>query len=198
MALAGALVGCGNGDDTAAPGAPAGDGGLDASLGLPTAPPPTIDAECPVIVSDTNCDKTQRPIVFVHGTYAAGDDIANIALLFASNGYCPERFVSIDYNSLIAVGGGLSGGAFTGPTNAATPVIDAAIDAVLAATGASQVDIMGHSQGALQYYQYFPGSRPRGGRSRTTFSSRAVLRPRLPVPPTRPASRRSASARAAT
>jgi hypothetical protein len=36
-----------------------------------------IDAECPVVVSDTACDKTQRPIVFVHGTYDSGGEIAN-------------------------------------------------------------------------------------------------------------------------
>jgi pimeloyl-ACP methyl ester carboxylesterase len=116
---------------------------------------PSIDAECPVVVSDTNCDKSQRPIVFVHGTYGSGDNIANVAMLFASNGYCPDRFVSIDYDSLIAIGTAVTGGAFNGPEDAASEPIDDAIDAVLAANpGFSQVDIMGHSQGALQLYTY--------------------------------------------
>src|SRR4051794_31812418 len=78
----------------------------DAGVTDSSTPAIDIDAECPVIVSDSACDKTQRPIVFVHGTYASGDDIANIALLFASNGFCPERFVAIDYNSLLWVTGG--------------------------------------------------------------------------------------------
>jgi hypothetical protein len=125
----------------------------DASVAEAAAP--SADAECPVVVSETACDTTQRPIVFVHGTYGSGDNIANVALLFASNGYCPDRFISIDYNSLIAVGTGLTGGGFNGPLDAASEPIDEAIDAVLAANpGFTQVDLMGHSQGALQDYVY--------------------------------------------
>lgn len=100
-------------------------------------------------MSESACDKTQRPIVFVHGTYSSGDNIMNIALLFGSNGYCSDRFVSIDYNSLLAIPG-----LGTSAPNAAVPAIDAAIDAVRTATGFAQVDLMGHSQGAMQIYQY--------------------------------------------
>jgi hypothetical protein len=38
--------------------------------------------------------------VFVHGTYGSGDNIGNVALLFGSNGYCQDRFVAVEYNSL--------------------------------------------------------------------------------------------------
>ena len=29
-----------------------------------------------------------------------GDNIANVAMLFGSNGYCQDRFVAVEYNSL--------------------------------------------------------------------------------------------------
>ncbi len=148
-------VGDGGSPPTVAPAPPdAASGATTVDASTAEAAAPSADAECPVVVSDTTCDKSQRPIVFVHGTYGSGDNIANVALLFASNGYCPDRFISIDYDSLIAVGTGLTGGGFNGPVDAAGEPIDQAIDAVLAETGFTQVDLMGHSQGALQDYVY--------------------------------------------
>jgi pimeloyl-ACP methyl ester carboxylesterase len=147
-------VGSGGQPGEASPAPDAAAVATDASTADAAAPMANIDAECPVVVSDTTCDTTQRPIVFVHGTFGSGDNIANPALLFASNGYCPDRFISIDYDSLLAVGTGLTTGVFNGPLDAGSEPIDEAIDAVLAATGFSQVDIMGHSQGALQVYVY--------------------------------------------
>jgi hypothetical protein len=87
---------------------------------------------CDVIVADADCDETKGPIVFVHGTYGSGDNIANVAQLFGSNGYCQDRFVAVEYNSL--------GG---------NPLadLDVLIDKVLADTGFDQVVLMGHSQG---------------------------------------------------
>ncbi len=141
------LVGCGNGDDTSVAAAPQDGGKTDGTIATAV----DTDAECPVVVSESNCDKTQRPIVFVHGTYSAGDNIMSVALLFGSNGYCSDRFVSMDYDSLVA----LSNGSPLGSSNNATPAIDQAIDAVLAANpGFTQVDLLGHSQGATQSYQY--------------------------------------------
>jgi pimeloyl-ACP methyl ester carboxylesterase len=134
------LAGCGS-NSSSAPAAPEQTSAADAGTVSVD-----IDAECPVVVSDSTCDTTQRPIVFVHGTYDSGTAIANVALLFASNGYCPGRFIAIDYDSLPWVTGS--------PPTLATPVIDAAIDAVLQATGFTQVDLIGHSQGALQCYSY--------------------------------------------
>jgi pimeloyl-ACP methyl ester carboxylesterase len=150
------LAGCGSGDDTAAPVPVLEAGPGDAGSSTATAVSP--DAECPTVVSESNCDTTQRPIVFVHGTYSAGDNIMSVALLFGSNGYCSDRFVSIDYNSLLALTGGAE--------NGASPAIDDAITAVLAKTGADQVDLMGHSQGAAQIYSYLddPTHPERAGR----------------------------------
>jgi pimeloyl-ACP methyl ester carboxylesterase len=95
--------------------------------------------QCPVVVRESDCDRTQRPIVFVHGTFGSGDNIANVALLFGSNGYCQDRFVAVDYNSL--------GG---------NPLaqLDALIGKVLADTGLDKVELMGHSQGTSHCYTY--------------------------------------------
>ena len=101
------------------------------------------DAACPVVVKETDCDKTLRPIVFVHGLYGSGDNIANVALLMTSNGYCASRFYAIDYESL---------------NSAAQPgtngELDKFIDKVLAETGADKVDLMGHSNGTINDRNY--------------------------------------------
>jgi pimeloyl-ACP methyl ester carboxylesterase len=141
LAAALALMGCGSSQSSST----TGDGGAVAT-------PVGADAGCGVIVSESKCDKTQRPIVFVHGTYSAGDNIMSMALLFGSNGYCSDRFAAIDYNSLNAALGGPLNPAVA---NNAAPTIDSAIDAVLAANpGFTQVDLMGHSQGGAQCYAY--------------------------------------------
>jgi len=95
--------------------------------------------ECPVIVADADCDTSKRPIVFVHGTFGSGDNIANVAMLFGSNGYCQDRFLAVEYNSL--------GG---------NPIadLDALIDKVLAETGADKVELAGHSQGTMHCGTY--------------------------------------------
>jgi len=96
-------------------------------------------AACAVEVREADCDKSQRPIVFVHGTYGSGDNIANLALLFGSNGFCQDRFVAVEYNSL---GGNPQG------------KLDGLIDKVLADTGRDKVELMGHSQGTRHCYDY--------------------------------------------
>jgi pimeloyl-ACP methyl ester carboxylesterase len=96
------------------------------------------DWSCPVIVKDEDCDKDRLPIVFVHGTYGSGDNIANVALLFGSNGYCQDRFVAVEYNSLGSQ-----------PND-----LDALIDSVRQKTGKDQVELMGHSQGTAHCVNY--------------------------------------------
>src|SRR5262249_16248452 len=54
----------------------------------------------PVVGKEWDCDKTQRPFVFVHGTYGSGDNFAHVASLLTSNGFCPENIVAVEYNSL--------------------------------------------------------------------------------------------------
>lgn len=129
---------------------------------------------CPVLVNDKDCDKSLRPIVFVHGTVANGDSFAHPAKILASNGYCPEWIRAVEYHSLVAAvpdaaaaaPQGLDGGvalADGGVADAAAPafVLDrveafrrasADIDRVIAElqrdTGFDKVDLAGHSQGS--------------------------------------------------
>lgn len=103
-------------------------------------PSPLAVAEgCSVIVSDLDCNTKLRPIVFVHGTFGSGDNIAHVAQLFGSNGYCQERFVAVEYNSL-------GGSPLT--------KLDALIDEIRAQTGQDKVDLMGHSQGTGHCVDY--------------------------------------------
>jgi pimeloyl-ACP methyl ester carboxylesterase len=107
-------------------------------------PSDTNDARCPLVVDDADCDDTQRPIVFVHGNFGFGDNIGNVALLFASNGFCPHRFHAIEYDS-------------TRPPEEQPGLdgrLDAFIDQVLAETGADRVDLMGHSNGTINIRRY--------------------------------------------
>jgi pimeloyl-ACP methyl ester carboxylesterase len=111
-------------------------------------------AACPVMVNDADCDKTRRPIVFVHGTVANGESFAHPALLLASNGYCPDRIRAVEYHSLIAApcADGAATCAFSLDREAtyagAKLAIDQAIAKLLAETGADKVDLLGHSQGS--------------------------------------------------
>jgi pimeloyl-ACP methyl ester carboxylesterase len=88
--------------------------------------------DCEVVVPDSECDTTKRPIVFIHGTFGSATEISNPAQLFGSNGYCQDRFVAVEYDSL-----------------GQSPVgqLEALVDDVLAKTGFDKVDLAGHSQG---------------------------------------------------
>jgi hypothetical protein len=96
---------------------------------------------CPVVVADADCDRTQRPFVFVHGTYGSGDNFAHVARLLGSNGFCQDRIIAVEYNSL-------------GDAPGTNGQLDAAIDKILAETGFTQVDLAGHSQGTRHCGQY--------------------------------------------
>lgn len=141
LALAAALAACGGdsaGDLTDAA-SPTGSDALRADGG------PNLDGAsaalppgCRTLVRDEDCDRTKPPIVFVHGTLGSGDNFSNPALLFASNGYCPERIRALDYDSL----------ATNSPYEPVGSALDRLIDAVRAETGAEKVDLVGHALGA--------------------------------------------------
>jgi pimeloyl-ACP methyl ester carboxylesterase len=61
-----------------------------------------LPSGCERLVNDGDCDRTKRPIVFVHGTVANGDSFAHPALLLASNGYCADWIRAVEYHSLVA------------------------------------------------------------------------------------------------
>lgn len=94
-----------------------------------------------------------RPVVLVHGTFANGTDNWIVdAPILASRGYC---VFALTYGAKAGV-----------PVfRAIAPVADSAaqlstfVNGVLAATGTSKVDIVGHSQGGMmpRYYLKFLG-----------------------------------------
>jgi hypothetical protein len=90
-------------------------------------------------VDDNGCD-TLLPVVFMHGALASGDTYATQVQRFTSNGYCNDLLYAYDWNTL---GGG-------GDVNS----LDAFIDTVLARTGATQVNLVGHSAGGGLGYSY--------------------------------------------
>jgi len=89
--------------------------------------------------ADNHC-KTLHPIIFIHGFLASGDTWANQVMRFTSNGYCDNLLYAYDWNS---VGGGSD-----------QALLNAFIDTVLSRTGATQVDLVGHSAGGGYGYGY--------------------------------------------
>ncbi|MFD9223208.1 lipase family alpha/beta hydrolase [Streptomyces sp. NPDC060064] len=94
-----------------------------------------------------------RPVVLVHGTFGnAVDNWLALAPYLVNRGYC---VFSLDYGQLPGVPffNGL------GPIDKSAEQLDTYVDKVLAATGASKADLVGHSQGGLmpRYYLKFLG-----------------------------------------
>lgn len=121
-----------------------------------------VDADPPG-ANDFSCRPTSRhprPVVLVHGT--AGNKNTNwqtYAPLLANNGYC-----------VFALTYGVTAGTPKGPDQlggmdkmeTSAGQLRAFVNKVRAATGARQVDILGHSQGTLMptYYLKFLGGAP--------------------------------------
>jgi len=147
IAVSGLCIGCGSGDDKASPAsADGGDGSTATSVTVPT------PGACTTIVKDEDCDTTLRPFVFVHGTYGSGDNFENVAALLASNGYCADHIVRVEYNSL----GDSPGSDCTAPNMPqGCGKIDAVVTAILAKFPQfTQVDLAGHSQGTAHCGDY--------------------------------------------
>ncbi|WP_406412999.1 alpha/beta fold hydrolase [Streptomyces halstedii] len=94
-----------------------------------------------------------RPVVLVHGTFANSvDNWLVLAPYLVNRGYC---VFSLDYGQLPGLPhiGGL------GPIDASAGQLAAYVDRVLAATGAPEADLVGHSQGGMMphYYLKFLG-----------------------------------------
>lgn len=121
-----------------------------------------VDADPPG-ANDFTCRPTPRhprPVVLVHGT--AGNKNTNwqtYAPLLANNGYC---VFALTYGVTAGTPKGLDqlGGMDKMETSAAQ--LRSFVNKVRAATGARQVDIVGHSQGTLMptYYLKFLGGAP--------------------------------------
>ncbi|WP_062212269.1 triacylglycerol lipase [Streptomyces sp. NBRC 109706] len=106
--------------------------------------------------NETDCvSEHPRPVVLVHGTGANGTlNWLGLAPYLVERGYC---VYSSDFGQLpgLPVFHGL------GPIEESSAQLAAHVDEVLAATGADEVDIVGHSQGGMMprhYLKNHPGA----------------------------------------
>jgi triacylglycerol esterase/lipase EstA (alpha/beta hydrolase family) len=114
----------------------------DAAPGI--SPPGANDWSC------TPSEQRPNPVVLVHGTF--GDMTVSWNLIspaLAFDGYC---VFALDY-----------GNRGTGPIEESSAELAAFVDRVLAATGASRVSLVGHSQGGMmsRHYIKFLGGKDR-------------------------------------
>ena len=106
--------------------------------------------------NDYNCKPSAAhpyPVVLVHGTFANGtDNWGVLAPYLEDRGYCVFSF---DYGQLTSIG--LIDG--LGPIADSAQQLSDEVNKVLTATGASKVNIVGHSQGGMmpRYYLKFLG-----------------------------------------
>ena len=95
------------------------------------------------------------PVILVHGTFEdMADNWQALSPLLYNNGYCVFALNYGSYN-----GSGATGIYATGEIGASAQQLAAFVNRVLTATGASKVDIVGHSQGGMmpRYYLKFLG-----------------------------------------
>jgi triacylglycerol lipase len=108
-----------------------------------------LPAVSPPGANDFTCNPTTAhpaPVVLVHGTFeGAADNWATASPKFKAAGYC---VFALEY-----------GNRGTGDIAASAGQLQRFVDAVLAATGARQVSMVGHSQGGMmpRYYLKFLG-----------------------------------------
>lgn len=106
--------------------------------------------------NDYDCEPSAahpRPVVLVHGTFGNSvDNWLGLAPYLKHRGYC---VFSLDYGQLPGVPffHGL------GPVDKSAQQLSTYVDRVLAATGATETDLVGHSQGGMmpRYYLRFLG-----------------------------------------
>lgn len=126
----------------------------NATLRPNTPPPGANDFSCTPSTAHPN------PVVLVHGTFENMTYNWNaLSPLLKNSGYC---VFALNYGQepgrVIGAPGALPPGG-TGPIEHSAEQLDSFVDQVLAATGAEEVDIVGHSQGGMmpRYYLRFLG-----------------------------------------
>ncbi|MEV6674996.1 triacylglycerol lipase [Streptomyces sp. NPDC051162] len=139
------------------------------ALTLAAAVAPTLATATPAhaapVTSGWNNDSCKpsaahpRPVVLVHGTLENGtDNWFSLAPYLVERGYCVYSF---DYGQVL----GIPAFYGLGPIEEGAGKLASFVDTVLARTGASKVDIVGHSQGGMmpRYYLKFLGGAPKVG-----------------------------------
>ena len=134
---------------------------------LPSADAASSTANPPAGANDWSCRPSAAhpdPVVLVHGTFASmRANWGRLSPKLAAAGYC---VFALDYGRRTDVPSPLdfSGGLI--PMEESALELAAFVDQVLAATGATKVDIVGHSQGSLMpnYYAKFLGGGVKIGR----------------------------------
>ncbi len=122
--------------------------GATATAFAPTTPPPGAD--------NFSCKPSAAhpyPVILVHGTFANMDDNWQAASpVLANHGYCVFAFNYGGTSATAAIQG-------TGDIVSSAAQLSSFVGTVLAATGASKVDLVGHSQGGMmpRYYIDFLG-----------------------------------------
>ena len=100
-----------------------------------------------------------RPVVLVHGLFAnMTDNWQTMSPLLANNGYC---VFALTYGNDADAGPPQDQFGGVAPMEASALQLSAFVDRVLAATGASKVDLLGHSEGATMpdyYIEYLGGA----------------------------------------
>jgi triacylglycerol esterase/lipase EstA (alpha/beta hydrolase family) len=121
------------------------NGALGYAHASPTASPPGAN--------DFSCHPAAahpRPVVLVHGTFAdMSDSWQALSPLLVNHGYC---VFALNYGA--NGGSGAAGVYAVGEIAESAQQLSAFVDRVLAATGAQEVDLVGHSQGGMmpRYY----------------------------------------------
>lgn len=90
---------------------------------------------------DAQNKREKLPIVFVHGFLGSGDTYSTQFQRFIANGYSPSQLFVFDWNSV-------------GAKNNTINILDSFITNVLVKTGASSVNLVGHSAGGGVGYGY--------------------------------------------
>lgn len=90
---------------------------------------------------DAQNKREKLPIVFIHGFLGSGDTYSTQFQRFIANGYSPSQLFVFDWNSV-------------GAKNNTINILDSFITNVLVKTGASSVNLVGHSAGGGVGYGY--------------------------------------------
>lgn len=85
-----------------------------------------------------DCQDYHRPIIFIHGMFGGYDNFSNMVQRFIQNGYCPEKLIEFEYNTLDFL-----------HFPSVVRRLEETVRRVLRETGFDRVDLIGHSLGGF-------------------------------------------------